>query len=81
MMQQFRFDRLRSCDEQWIRKTRWFDDEHFLNICSGKDIYKGSMSRNGLATIKLAFKMVQGKTNFFSISGWNNDTKRMYLRL
>lgn len=28
----------------------------------------------------LALKMVQGKTNVFSISGWNNDTKRMYLR-
>jgi hypothetical protein len=28
--------------------------------------------------IDLSFKMVQGKINLFSISGWDEDAKRMY---
>jgi hypothetical protein len=27
----------------------------------------------------LLFKMVQGKTNLFSIAGWDENSKRMYI--
>ena len=29
--------------------------------------------------IDLSFKMVQGKTNLFSICGWDDDAQRMFI--
>ncbi|KAN0068226.1 hypothetical protein V8E54_013796, partial [Elaphomyces granulatus] len=69
------FDQLRSCDEHWIRKIHSFDDEHLLIICFTYGQAKAFTKE--CLEMDLAFKMVQGKTNVFSISGWNNDTKRI----
>jgi hypothetical protein len=76
-MREFRFDQLKSTDEQWIRYIHEFDKDHYLIICCTYDQAK-AFSKVHCIEMDLSFKMVQGKTNVFSIAGWDDQVKRMF---
>ncbi len=71
----YAFDRLRDSDDQWIRKIHFFDEEHFLVICCTYAQAKAFVQVQCME-MDLSFKMIQGSTNVFSISNWNEDAKR-----
>lgn len=71
------FDSRKDCDQQWIREIHHFDDEHFLILCCTYAQAK-AFTRVQCVEMDLSFKMVAGKTNVFSIGGWNEDTKRRF---
>jgi hypothetical protein len=75
---EFLFDQSKSNDEQWIREVYFFDDEkeHYLIICCTYEQAKLFQTVRHLE-MDLAFKMVQGKTNVFSISAWNEQARSM----
>jgi hypothetical protein len=77
VLREYRFDRLRDSDEQWIRKIHYFDDDHYLIICCTYAQAK-AFSQIQCIEMDLSFKMVQGSTNLYSITGWNEESKRKY---
>jgi len=75
VQREYAFDRLRDSDDQWIRKIHFFDEAHFLIICCTYAQAKAFIQVQ-CAQMDLAFKMIQGSTNVFSICSWNEDVKR-----
>jgi hypothetical protein len=73
---EFEFDQLKDMDDQWIREIYFFDEEHYMIICCTSDQAK-AFADLAYAEMDLSFKMVQGSTNLFSISGWDEEWKRM----
>lgn len=78
VQREFDFDRLKPNTEQWIRSVQWLDDEHYLIICCTYAQAKAFMKVQ-CVEMDLAFKMVQGTTNLFSIAGWNEKTQRILI--
>ncbi|KAB8228235.1 uncharacterized protein BDW43DRAFT_304052 [Aspergillus alliaceus] len=76
ILREYSFDRLKENSEQWIREVHFFDPEHWLIICCTYAQAKAFIHANYLE-MDLFFKMVNGKTNVFSISSWNAQTKRI----
>jgi hypothetical protein len=75
-MREFSFDQTRSLTDQWIRKVIRLDsDEHFLIICCTSAQAK-AFAEARCVEIDLAYKMVAGKTNVFTIVGWDEVAKR-----
>ncbi|KAL2043699.1 hypothetical protein ABVK25_012521, partial [Lepraria finkii] len=74
VQREFNFDRTRDDKEQWIRSVTFFDDEHYLIICCTYAQAKAFLKVECME-MDLAFKMVQGKINVFSLEDWNADTK------
>src|SRR5436853_472607 len=74
---EFSIDQYKENTEQWIRAIHNFDDEHFLIICC---TYAQAKAFQLVECIKidLSFKIVQGKTNLFSIAGWDKNSKRIH---
>jgi hypothetical protein len=74
---EFQFEQLKSCDDQWIREVHFFDEdhEHYLIICCTYEQAKLFQDVRHIE-MDLAFKMVQGKTNVFTMSGWNERAGR-----
>ena len=73
------FDQFKSKEDQWIRTIYYFDDEvynYFIVICCTLRQAQALVKATALE-IDLSFKMVAGKVNLFSISGWDDDTQRM----
>ena len=75
VQREYRFDRLKDSSEQWIRSISFFDDYHYLIICCTYAQAK-AFTKVQCLEMDLSFKMVEGKTNVFSLAGWNDDTKR-----
>jgi len=75
VLREYTFDRLQDSDKQWIHKIHFFDEDHFLVICCTYAQAKAFVQVQCME-MDLSFKMIQGKTNVFSICGWNEDTKR-----
>lgn len=68
----------RPSHEQWIRAFQWFNNkENFIVICCTYAQAKAFRNAHCLE-MDLSFKMVQGKTNVFSICGWQKQTKRKH---
>ncbi|KAE8395153.1 hypothetical protein BDV23DRAFT_169155 [Aspergillus alliaceus] len=76
ILREYSFDRLKENSEQWIREVHFFDPEHWLILCCTYAQAKAFIHANYLE-MDLSFKMVNGKTNVFSISSWNAQTKRI----
>jgi hypothetical protein len=74
---EFEFEKGKPNEEQWIREVYFFDEshEHYLILCC---TYEQAMLFMHVQHVQmdLAFKMVQGKTNVFSLSDWNEDAQR-----
>ena len=75
VQREYRLDSLRDDKEQWIRAIEFLDEEHFCVICCTYAQAKAFQHAQCLE-MDLAFKMVQGKTNLFSIEDWCEETKR-----
>lgn len=77
VLREYSFDRLKDSDQQWIRDVYFFDECHFLIICC---TYAQAKAFTNVQCIEmdLSFKMVQGKTNVFSISAWNAEAKSKF---
>lgn len=75
-------DQRRPVDEQWIRYVGSIEDEdeHMLIICCTHAQAKAFQDAQCIQ-MDLSFKMIQGKVNLFSITGWNEEARRMYLIL
>jgi hypothetical protein len=75
---EYQFDLTKNVDDQWIREVYFFDEnrEHYLILCCTYEQAKLFQSVRHLE-MDLAFKMVQGQTKVFSISGWNEQAKSM----
>lgn len=73
---EYQFDLTKHVDDQWIREVYFFDEnrEHYLIICCTYEQAKLFQSVRHLE-MDLAFKMVQGITKVFTISGWNEQAK------
>ena len=69
-------DLTRSNDDQWIREVHFLDEDktQFLIICCTYEQAKLFLEVRHLE-MDVAFKMVQGKTNVFSISSWNPQSQ------
>ena len=77
VLREFSTDQHKENTEQWIRAIHNFDDEHFLIVCC---TYAQAKAFQHVTCIEmdLSFKMVRGKTNLFSIAGWDENSKRMH---
>ncbi|KAJ6002324.1 hypothetical protein N7522_007551 [Penicillium canescens] len=75
---EFLFDQAKEVDEQWIRDVYFFDEQrqHFLVICCTYAQAKLFQSVRYIE-MDLAFKMVAGKTNVFTIASWNEEGNRI----
>lgn len=78
VLREHSFDQKRKNADQWIRNIHFFDDmqQHYLILCCTEAQAK-EFQRAQFLQMDMSFKMVQGKTNVFSISGWNPETHRM----
>ena len=77
VLREFSIDQYKENTEQWIRAIHNFDDEHFLIVCCTYAQAK-AFQRVTCIEMDLSFKMVQGKTNLFSIAGWDENSKRIH---
>jgi hypothetical protein len=77
VLREFAFDQRRDNDKQWIREVHWFDETHFLILCCTYAQAKAFIDVKHIE-MDLSFKMVNGKTNVFSISGWTPIVHSMY---
>lgn len=75
---EYQFDLTKNVDDQWIREVYFFDREHYLIICCTFEQAKLFQSVRHIE-IDLAFKMVQGQTKVFTISGWNERVNSKFL--
>jgi len=77
IQREFAFDQRKDNTNQFIRSITHFDEEHYLIVCC---TYAQAKAFHQVQCVEmdLAFKMVKGKTNLFSLSSWNPDTNRMY---
>lgn len=75
---EFLFDQVKPVEEQWIREVFFFDDqrEKFLIICCTYEQAKMFQSARHIE-MDLAFKIVSGKTNVFSITSFNREARRI----
>ncbi|KAI9751102.1 MAG: hypothetical protein M1835_001264, partial [Candelina submexicana] len=75
---EFGFDKLRPYETRWIRSITFLDEsrQKFIIVCCTYAQAKAFLNQACLE-MDLAFKMVQGKTNVYSISGWNEDVQRI----
>ena len=78
VLREFSIDQHKENTEQWIRAIHNFDDKHFLIVCCTYAQAK-AFQRVECIEMDLSFKMVQGKTNVFSIAGWDENSKRMHI--
>lgn len=72
-------DRVKSSEDQWIRHIEWLSETHFIVICCTYDQAKLFVEKGRCIEMDLSFKMIQGKTNVFSISGWDTEAHRKLL--
>ena len=77
VLREFALDQHKENTEQWIRTVHNFDDEHYLIVCCTYAQAK-AFQHVTCMEMDLSFKMVQGKTNLFSIAGWDDNSKRMH---
>ena len=77
ILREYSFDRLKDSDRQWIRDVYFFDECHFLIICCTYAQAK-AFTKVQCIEMDMSFKMVQGKTNVFSISAWNAEAKSKF---
>ena len=77
---EYQFDLTKHVDDQWIREVYFFDEnrEHYLIICCTYEQAK-LFQRVRHLEMDLAFKMVQGNTKLFTISGWNEQANSKIL--
>ena len=71
-------DNIKPREEQWIRRVFYFEDEienYFLIVCCTLKQAQALIKAQALE-MDLSFKMVHGKINLFSISGWDDDSRR-----
>jgi hypothetical protein len=76
VLREYDFDQRRDTDQQWIREIHFFDPEHYLILCCTYAQAKAFINVQHIE-IDLSFKMVNGKTNVFSISAWNLQAQRL----
>ena len=76
---EYTFDQLKESDQQWIQDIYFFNDtkEKYLVLCCTYAQAKAFIKARFLQ-MDLAFKAVKGKTNVFSVAGWNPDIKRKF---
>jgi len=77
VLREFSIDQHKENTKQWIRAVHNFDDEHYLIICCTYAQAK-AFQRVTCIEMDLSFKMVQGKTNLFSIARWDDNSKRIH---
>lgn len=77
MLREFEFDKRRASGN-WIRNVHFFDEmkTQYLIICC-TDAQAQEFQNVQMIEMDLSFKMVQGKTNVFSISAWNTTIRRI----
>ena len=75
---EYLFDQAKQPDEQWIRELYFFDEDrqHFLIICCTYEQVKLFQAVRYIE-MDLAFKMISGKTNGFTIASWNREANQI----
>lgn len=75
---EYDFDCRKPKDEQWIREIYFFDEnhEHFLVICLTYAQAKAFQTAHYIE-MDLAFKMIAGKINVFTIAAWSDEGNRI----
>ena len=70
VLHEFSFNCLKDSDQQWICNVHFFDNVYYLILCC---TYAQAKAFTFVKAIKmdLSFKMIQGKTNVYSVSAWN----------
>jgi hypothetical protein len=77
VLREYSVDRYKDHEEQWICDFHWIDKDHYIiTCCTFKQAHAFIQQKS--IEMDLSFKMVQGKTNLFSICGWDDDAQRMF---
>lgn len=78
VQREFQSDKLKSNDEQWIRDIFFTQDQkHFIIVCCTA-LQARAYAKCEHIEMDMSFKMVAGKTNLFSLVGWDPCAKRRF---
>ncbi|OJD12483.1 hypothetical protein ACJ73_09344, partial [Blastomyces percursus] len=70
VLREWEFDKRRNPDEQWIQDVHFYSQDTFRIICFTYEQAKLFTSAQCIE-MDLAFKMIKGSVNVFSITGWS----------
>lgn len=81
VIREYQLDQKKPYD-QWIRDIHFFDDEkqRFCIICC-TDKQARALTQVRSLEMDLSFKMVNGSTNVFSLTSWDEKRKRISIYL
>jgi hypothetical protein len=75
VLREYAFEKHRPNEDQWIRKVHQISYSEWIIICCSY-AQSTAMIQQNCFQADVSFKLISGKTNVFSIGGWDEEGKR-----